>query len=155
MFKIETAPYYSYKMLSRFLIVTTLAAIGVILGTAPKIDLDRYSLSFQSAAYAEDFGNDKLERYARAARQIEQKRLRVYNRISSSTGSAPSFTCYQQASFNSLSQQTISVAKQFCDESRQIVRKNGLTLEEFNRITIRRKTDSNLNRRIEKLINEI
>ena len=155
MLNLENLPHYSYKMLSRFFILATLAGMGIFLDFVPKINLDTYDLSFQSVAYADDFSDNKIEKYARAALKLEQKRLQVYRQIISNTGTPPSFACYQQASFNNLSQQARSIADRFCNESEQIVRNSGLSVQEFNEITRRKRSDPNLERRIQELIDRM
>jgi len=154
MLKIPSLPDRSYIMLPRFLIASSLATMGFFFGIIPSIDFNTYQFSFASSAFADDFNEETIEKYARAALELERKRVEFYKKIAQMTDN-PRFACHEPNSLNDLSPQAKDLAEQFCRESQDIVRQNGLNSKIYNEITIRRKKNPNLNRRIQEAIREI
>ena len=155
MLKIPSLPNYSDKMLSRLLIATSIAIIGIFLGIVPSPNLNTYKLSLSSAAYADDINEETIEKYARAALQLERKRVQVFNQIRRITGTPPNFTCHQPNSLSNLSQKARNIAEKFCQDSIRIVQQNGLSSKKYNQITIQRRKNPSLDRRIQNAIEQI
>ena len=142
-------------MLSRLLIATSIAIIGIFLGIVPSPNLNTYQLSLSSAAYADDINEETIEKYARASIELERKRVQVFNQITSMTGTPPNFTCHQPNSLNNLERQARNMAEKFCQDSIIIVQRNGLSSKKYNQITRQRKIDPSLDQRIQNVIEQM
>ena len=142
------------KILSRFLIVTSMAAISIVFGIIPYSKGESFSLSFNSAVYAQSFSDEEIRRYAQAGVQIENKRARALIEIQRIVGSTPNISCDRPKSYRNLHNQARKIAQQFCRESQSIVRNSGLSNQRFNQIYQRvRQGDRDLNQRIQREIN--
>ena len=122
------------RILKQSMLLGALSAIAVFAGWAP--DLSGQTHLFSSAAYAQD-QNDSFTRYVKAAVEIERTRQRLLDQVKQLTGgNVPNSVC-QPANIGQLNEGVRGQVKQICDsfaaQAVQIVTRNGLSRDEFNR----------------------
>ncbi|MBD2743348.1 DUF4168 domain-containing protein [Coleofasciculus sp. FACHB-1120] len=130
------------RVLSQCLSVGTLAALSLLLGFAPGLSERSHSLDFSSQAYAQTFSTQKLINFARAVLAMEPGRQAAYNEIKRIVGSPPNIACSQPNSLRSLPGNAQAIAINYCKQSQKIVQSNGLSIEEFNLITVEAQKNS-------------
>ena len=144
------------RILSQSLIVGVLCTWGLLSGVTIELSLGSPSFAFRSSALAQT--DEEINRYAKAAKEIESSRLRAYNEIKGIIGGQiPSFVCNQRpGSLEVLpAGRARDIAARFCDEAENIVKKYNFTTESFNAITLRRQTDQALERRIQEALSRL
>jgi hypothetical protein len=123
------------KVLSRFFASGILAAIGMFGGLVPEISPQFPQLSVISYAYAQEYTQDEVVNYARAGFQVEMLRQQVYKEIKSIINQPPpDIVCNRPETLQKLSNNVRQIAAQYCDDSRQIVQRNNLTINRFNEL---------------------
>ncbi|MEH2425495.1 MAG: DUF4168 domain-containing protein [Nostoc sp.] len=111
-----------------------IATVGVI--------YNAFSLS--SKAYAQtplpivNNTNTEIESYAQAVLAMEPARQNAFEEIKKliGNGEIPNILCYDYSSINGLPKKAQDIAVNYCTRAQKIVEKNGLTFEQFNKITI-------------------
>ena len=123
------------KILLRFFTTGILAATGLFT-TLVLEDSPLFSpLSFSAYAYAQDFTQDEVSNYAKAGYEVELLRQRVYKEIKEMLNEPPpDIVCNQPETWQNLSSNVMQIALQYCDDSRQIVQSNNLTINRFNQL---------------------
>lgn len=124
------------QILLRCLSVGTLSTLSLLLGFAPSLSVRKASIDFSSQALAQSA--ETLEtRYARALLKIEPIRQTAYNKIKQKTGgNVPPISCHNRSTLDSLPAEAREIAEDFCEKSDEIVKKNQLSSDDFNRITM-------------------
>lgn len=123
------------KILSRLFTTGILAAMGIFGGIVPEISPQFPQLSMISYAYAQDYTQDEVVNYARAGFQVEMLRQQVYKEIKGIINQPPpDIVCNQPATLENLSSNVRKIATKYCDDSRQIVQRNNLTINRFNEL---------------------
>jgi ABC-type transport system substrate-binding protein len=129
---------------------SVLAAIGIFGGIVPEFSWQSSRLTFNSSAYTQDFTDTQINNYAAAVLKIEEERQQAYREIQKIIGkSPPAIVCNQPNTFRSLPPEARKIAVNYCNTSKRIAQKSGLTVDEFNAITARLQSDQNLKRRIQ------
>lgn len=139
------------RILWQVLIVGTLSTVGWLSGLTLDLSGRSPTLFFSASASAQD--QDEVNRYVRAAKEIEELRQRVYNQIKQSIGNVPSFSCDNPQSLSNLpAGRARELGEGYCRDSENIVRKMGFTNETFNAITRKRQTDPDLEQRVQRAL---
>jgi hypothetical protein len=138
------------RLLSQFLIVSTLSTASLLFGWVPCLHGSSAALSFSNAAYAQDFTDEQLQDYVRAAVVIERRRQEVYNYIKGKIGSVPEIACHRPNSLSSLpaTDDVRQRAVDYCNWAITVVENNNLTIGQFNAITAAQQSDPAVSSRI-------
>lgn len=137
-------------MLSQTLVVGAFATVGLLCGFAPDLSRHSNTLVFSSAAYAQNVSETEVTNYARAVLSMEPVRQKAFNQIKKMIGSGdvPSIVCHKPETLDALPSNARQLAVNYCIQSEQIVKINGLTTGRFNAITVNMQNDPNLKTRI-------
>ena len=139
---------YPNRMLSQLVVVSVLSSLGFLCGVAPDIS-GRGSVVFVSAAYAQEFSDSDIAKFARAALPIEIERRNTQQRIKDMTGgNVPEIGCDQTENLGNLSENVRSAVVDFCKFSADKIRENGLNVGQFNAIKIRYNSDPGIKKRV-------
>ena len=115
--------------------VSILAILGIMLGIVPQFSAESYNFTFDSSAYARSYTEQEMKNYARAGWQIELLRRRTYQEIKKETNQRPpNIVCNQPVTINQLPQNIRSIARNYCQETTNIIRNNNLTIQRFNEL---------------------
>lgn len=125
--------------LSKVTLVGVLSATSLLTGFAPQFSQPQ--AAFGSVAYAQA---DPVAQYARAAYQIERLRQQKFGQAKKLAPNLPADPCRQQ----DIPQPVRSICNSFLSESTEIVKKNGLSISQFNEITRRKDSDPSLQQQI-------
>ncbi len=136
----------SNRLLSQFLIVGALTAIGLLSGLTPELSKDSGTLVFSTSASAQAVSDQELRNYVSATVEVEMLRQNVYGEIKRLTGgNVPSISsCSEQG----LPDNVARIWQRFCQQSEAIIQKYGLSNGRFNAINRMRQGDQDLERRI-------
>ncbi|MEH2252712.1 DUF4168 domain-containing protein [Nostoc sp.] len=102
------------------------------------------AFSLSSKAYAQtpppivNNTDTEIESYAQAVLAMEPARQNAFEEIKKliGNGEIPNILCYDYSSINGLPKKAQDIAVNYCTSAQKIVEKNGLTFEQFNKITI-------------------
>ena len=140
---------YPNRILSRILVVSVLSSLGFFFGTTPNISGQFGSVTFGSAAYAQEFNDSDIGKFARAALPIEMKRRDTEQRIKDiNGGNVPEIGCDQTENLNNLSGDVRSAVVDFCKFSADKIKENGLDVGQFNAIKLRYNSDPAVKKRV-------
>ena len=150
---------YSLNLkLSTKVLVLTLATISVMtLGITPEINWQTKTININPQVLAGTPSDDILQKYVKAAKEIESLRKSTLSQIAAKIGQDQA-NQIQLASCNSSNiskikdQAARNLAEKYCNKSEEIVKKHGLSINKFNQITQQRKQDPSLNQRIQNMI---
>ncbi len=135
---------------TRSLISSVLAAMGLLFGVVPELSWQAPRLSFTFSAYTQDFSDVQVTNYARAVLAIEAYRQRAYHNIQKIIGqSPPEIVCDRRETLRNLPTEAQKVAVDYCNTSKKVVENSGLSVSQFNNITLRVRSDQELKRRIQ------
>ena len=120
--------------------------------------LPRYeqgNLTISNEVLAQNPSDADLERYYTAVNQIEDLRQKTYNNIRGMVGTSksPRLACHQRESFDQLPSDARSMATRYCKKSEEIVKENGLTINQFNQITQQLKKNPATYQRLQDIMN--
>ncbi len=136
-------------MLSRLFVVVFFSSLGLLSGVAPDISGRFGRIAFGSAAYAQEFSDRDIAKFARAAFSIEIERRNTEQKIKGMTGgSVPEIACNQTENLGSLSGDVRSAVVDFCRFSANKIRENGLDVGQFNAIKTRYNSDPAIRKRV-------
>ncbi len=140
---------YPNQILSQLVVVAGLSCIGLFSGLAPDVSGRFGSVVFSSVAYAQDFSDSDIAKFARAAFPIEIERRNTQQKIRAMTGgSVPEIGCDRQEDIANLSGDVRSAVVDFCKFSADKIKENGLDVGEFNAIKIRYNSDPAIKKRV-------
>ncbi|MGJ5672582.1 MAG: DUF4168 domain-containing protein [Nostochopsis sp.] len=109
-------------------------------------------LIFNSTVNAQNSppNNKNILNYSRVLLRIEPERQQAFDQIKKIIGDReiPKIVCNEPTSFNSLPSQARDIAVNYCNRSQQIVESNGLSIDEFNNITLQLQNNDDLKRQI-------
>lgn len=139
-------------LLSRpqMLLFSALSATILSAGIVPEMRQPAIDFVFGAPAYAQ--GNDDVEKYARAAYEIELVRQKLYSVAKRRmNGNIPSDVCRQQ----NIPSDVRTLCSQLDERAGTILHKVGLDRTVFNDITRRKASDPNLQRQIDQALRRI
>jgi hypothetical protein len=109
---------------------------------------------FQIALYQAVSDGD-LRKYAMAIIEIEPLRLEALQAIKSKVDNVPSLMCHQPGNLDSLPADARRIFVKHCDQASNIAAKNGLSMDNFNRITAAVSADAGLRSRLQSTVNRL
>ncbi len=94
---------------------------------------------------------EEVENYAKAVLAIEQSRQAAYNEIQQiiNEEQVPNFNCIQADTIYALPGNVRDIAVNYCERAKDIGETQGLTMTQFNAITVTAQSDSELLKRIQ------
>lgn len=133
-------------MLSRILCLGVLSTASVLTS----------SLSFSYQAYGQtqpvsnSVNNAEITNYAQAVLAMETSRQRAFDEIKKLIGGGemPIIICNDPKSIQELPRQARNIAVTYCNHSQKIVENNGLSIDQFNKITMELQSNNELKREI-------
>lgn len=128
--------------------IGALSLAGVLLGAVPELYSPNAPIAFSNAAYAQNFSDQDLQNYVRAAVPIEIRRQQVVAEIKDMIGYVPSIRCDQPSSLSSLPDSARQKAVDYCNWAIGIVESNNLGIQQFNSIMAAQQGDPQLENRI-------
>ncbi|NCJ08497.1 DUF4168 domain-containing protein [Synechococcales cyanobacterium C] len=130
---------------ARWFWVVCFASMGWASGWVPSFSQHTASLSFASTAVAQTAS--QISNYAEAVLQMEAPRKRYYNEVRSyyQDQSLPNDVCRQ----SNLPNRVQGLCDQFFSDSADILRRNNLSIREFNQLTEQIQRDSDLRDRVQ------
>lgn len=101
-------------------------------------------------AQSPQLNNTDIVNYSRALLRIEPERQQAFDKIKKIIGDReiPKIVCSEPNSFKSLPSEARDVAVNYCNRSQQIVQSNGLSIDQFNNITLQLQNNEDLKRQI-------
>ena len=137
------------RMLSRSLL-SAIAAVSLLSGLTLNFS-SSHPLVVGTTAYAQNVSDPQVTSYAQAVLRMEPVRQQAYDEIKNIIGSSnvPPIVCNKPESLDALPGNARNIATDYCDRSKEIVEKNGLTISRFNEITVNMQSDTNLKDRIQ------
>lgn len=141
------------KFISRCVAVLGLTTAVMGFDIFPKYSTTT-GLTMGYSVHAQSISDADLRRYAQAATAIENLRISTVSKIQSAIGQStpPALSCHQPGNFNQLPENARNMAMEYCQQSEQIVRNNGLSVNQFNQIHQQVKQDSALQQRLKSLL---
>ncbi|MDM9381186.1 DUF4168 domain-containing protein [Chlorogloeopsis sp. ULAP01] len=94
--------------------------------------------------------NPEIMGYSRALIKIESARQQAFENIKKIIGNreVPKMACNDPNSLNNIPSEARDIAVNYCNRSQEIVKENGLTPEQFNKITVELQNNEDLKRQI-------
>ena len=95
---------------------------------------------------------EEVKNYAKAVLAIESSRKNAYTEIQQKIDNdqkVPDITCTQADTIASLPKSVQDIAVNYCNQSKKIGESHGLTMPQFNAITVSAQTNPDLQRRIQ------
>lgn len=141
----------------QILLVMGLSALGVLTGVTPQYDSLNHQLTRDNQVLAQNISNDELQRYARAAVEIERLRQTTFAKVEGIVGKGQSnqLACHQQESISQLPTNARTMVTDYCQTSEGIVRKNGLSIHQFNQITQQVRESDELKNRLKEITRQL
>jgi len=147
---------YPNRMLPRSLVIVTLSSLGLLFSLTPDLSKGYGSVAFSNAAYAQDFSEGDIAKFARAAFAIEIERRNVEQKISSMTGgNVPEVGCDRPDNLTKLPDNIRNVFVDFCKFSKQTIQSNELTVGQFNAIKNNYNSDPAVKKRVDSELRRI
>ncbi|MGB3402348.1 MAG: DUF4168 domain-containing protein [Microcoleaceae cyanobacterium] len=140
-----------HRLFSQMLVVSTLSGSSLLSGMIPAIN-HTLKLEFNTGAYAQtqpDFTAEEISNYARAAITLESRRYQVMNEIKQIVGEVPRIICDEPSSINALPGNVPQIAVSYCDQARQMIERQNLTVTRFNQMTRRQQNDPQFREKIQ------
>ncbi|MGB3656072.1 MAG: DUF4168 domain-containing protein [Rivularia sp. (in: cyanobacteria)] len=131
------------RMLSKSFLVGTLATLGFFASSTV--------LGLKADAQTPSIDNNEIVKYSRALLTIEQSRLQAFDEIKkiSGGGQIPAIACNEPKTISALStKKARDIATNYCQRSQTIVKDSGLSIEQFNNITLKLRNDASLKTQI-------
>lgn len=132
---------YSFRydfnsLLSRSLLVTSLAVVSVLSGFIPSLSRSN-ALEFSQTAQAQSFSADKIQSFVRSTLEIELAREAALQSLGAE-GRGIRFECDlgagTVANLSNFSGETRQQVQGFCNQSQEILQQNGLSAADFRQI---------------------
>ena len=145
------------QILSRACLVMGISTIAITFDLLPtyQSQTGRLTITTQSAS-AQAPSDTDLRKYGNAAVEIESLRQNTYSNIQGIVGSSQpaQLSCNKQKSFRSLPDNARSLAVDYCKQSEAIVKKNGLSINQFNQITQQLKKNPDLYKKLQNIMGQ-
>ncbi|QMS88297.1 DUF4168 domain-containing protein [Nostoc edaphicum CCNP1411] len=112
------------------------------------------AFSLSSQAYAQTpppiVNNTEINNYAQAVLAMEPARQNAFEEIKKliGNGEIPKIVCNDSNSINGLPRKAQDIAVNYCTRSQKIVEDNGLSIDQFNKITIELQNNNLLKRQV-------
>lgn len=128
---------YLPRILSRSLIVSAFATVGLMSGMVPGLS-GHPTLVFSSSVYAQEFPNSQeVTKFADTVLKLNELRLKVQQEIKQLNGGQPvNIDCFKPQTVQQLPNTIRPRALTFCNDSRTIIESNGFTPTRFNQIKV-------------------
>lgn len=142
---------------SHIILMLGLSSLGILTGLTPEYNTQSNSFTISNQVLAQSFSDAELTRYAQAAVEIERLRRSTFASIENIIGQERSsqLACHQKDSINSLPSNARTLMNDFCQNSEVIVRRNQLTMSEFNQITQQVRQDNELRSRLRDITRQL
>jgi len=132
------------RMLYKSFLIGTLATVGFAASSLVS--------SVKADAQTPTSVNDnEIVKYSKALLLIEQKRVQAFEEIKRISGGkqVPAIVCNQPKTLAALSsREARDIAKNYCQRSQTIVKGSGLSVQRFNGITLKLRSDDSLKKQI-------
>lgn len=112
------------------------------------------AFSLSSKAYGQTpppiVNNTEIDSYAQAVLAMEPARQNAFEEIKKliGNGEIPKIICNDSNSINGLPRKAQDIAVSYCNSSQKIVQDNGLSIDQFNKITIELQNNTILKRQV-------
>ncbi|UBF28769.1 DUF4168 domain-containing protein [Kovacikia minuta CCNUW1] len=137
-------PMPIHSPLSRIAIISALSTVSLLSGLT--FHPVQHPVSVISTASARAQSGDPVVQYAQAAYEIERTRQKKYSEAKQIMGGdVPADVCRQQ----NIPSTVRGICDEFLKESANIIKKNGLTIGQFNDITRRKDSEPALQQQIQ------
>lgn len=115
----------------------SIAFLGAISGITPDLSAKSIDQMFAISALAENISDAKITAFAKSLLKIEPLREQSLPKVVKLLGSSPTqrLICYKEDTMTELNSAAKNEFNKFCDRCVVILRNNGLTMDEFNRLT--------------------
>ncbi len=147
------------QKLTNISLVLIFTTFGVVLDFIPKIAWQTGGLNFNTVAFAQNnISESDLQKYAQTLVEIEQIRQPALTNIVNIIGKEAQTTplaCNQPENLSKLPDKARDIAKNYCTESEAIVKKNGLSISQFNQITRNIQDNPSLQQKIQEIIRQM
>jgi len=130
-------PFAVNRSLTHVISASIMAVVSILIGFAPGCFYwQSSSRNAGFSAHAEDLSESQINKYAKAALNIEGERQQAYSNIQSILGkNPPDIICNQPETIRKLVPEAQKVAVNYCIKAKKFVENSGLTVSEFNGIT--------------------
>lgn len=133
--------------------LTRMLSQSLFFGSLTITSLVSSALIFSSNVHAQNtlqLDNTQILNYSKVILRMEPERQQAFDKIKKIIGDqeVPKIVCNDPNSYNSLPSQARDVAIDYCNRSQQIVEANGLSIDEFNKITVALQDNEDLKRKI-------
>jgi hypothetical protein len=125
----------------RLISSSILASLGVFSGLTPEMSINSSNVNspiivtLANKAYGQQFTPAETESYAKAGYEVELLRRKVYQEIKNLIKEPPpNILCDQQSTIDILKPEIKNIANRYCTQSRQIVQRQGLSVNRFNEL---------------------
>lgn len=149
--------YHFRQKSSHFIILCALSCASIVFGVTPEIKLESQGISFNNQVMAQNVSDADLKKYAQAAMEIETIRKSTFENIESMVGKSKlnQINCHQEESLNQLPGNARSLAINYCQQSEEIVKKHGLTINQFNQITQQVRQNPSMKQKLQAIIGQM
>jgi hypothetical protein len=122
-------------IVGRFLTAGFMSAIAILGGFVPEVSRQVPKLVFNFSAYAQDISQQEVVNYTNAVYNVEMLRQQVYKQMQESTSEPPAgIICDRPETYQNLADDVKAIAVNYCNESKEIVEKNHLSVSRFNQL---------------------
>lgn len=142
---------------SQIILMLGLSSLGILTGITPEYHTQSNNFKISNQVFAQSFSDADLTRYAQAAIEIERLRRSTFANIENIVGQERSsqLACHQRDAINDLPSNARTMMNDFCQNSEVIVRRNGLTMNQFNQITQQVRQDNELRSRLRDITRQL
>lgn len=149
MLTLNLSPLAWRKTLMRSLVIGTLTSVGIISGISIEFSSTHPQLTGAKSVQAQNATADTVRKVAQSILAIEDLRNQAYEEIKKLVGSVPAINCHEADSMSSLPSDARTIAVNYCNSSKKIVEAHGLTINQFNEVTMEAQSNDALRRRIQ------
>lgn len=140
------------KTLTTSFLISFLTGTAILSGVVPTLSLETGRLNFTQKVLAQD--NQKIQSFAQAIAEIENLRKPAFKRIEAIVGDQKTaqLSCDQKNTINQLQENAKKIAEDYCNDSKKIVKKYGLTISEFNQFRTKIQQDASFKQQVQNLM---
>ncbi len=146
------------QLFSYPLSIGVVACLCLLSGFTPSLLGQPSKLFFGTVVYAQEFKDQELRNYVKAAIDLDQLRLDTRQKIENinrEDGVPPNIVCNEPDSLEGLTEHIRNLVLTFCNDSRTIIEREGLDVSRFNAIRKKYETDPEFKELIDRLFNEM